>query len=386
MMFKQLALLLVFLSMLSGCSTMSDWVGDNDQNAIKPVALTEIKTEITVNTLWSRDIGQGAEGYPLTPSVMDGRVFVAGHGGLVRALDAVNGNSIWQQDVEAFISGGTGVGDGIVVVGTKEAEVIALKLEDGSPAWRTRVSSVVMTSPVISQDIVVVRTIDGKLFGLDAGSGKRLWVFSQGVPVLSLHGNSAPVLAGDAVLAGFDSGRLVALDLRNGRTFWSQRISVPSGRSDLERMIDIDASPVVKGKKVYVVNYQGRVAALELYSGRIDWKRDMSSHVGLGVDERNLYISDEVSHLWALDRFNSSSIWRQEGLYGRQATAPTPIGAYVVSGDYEGYLHWMDNTDGHFVARQKLNAGRIIAAPVNSDGVIYVYGSNGTLTALKPAG
>ncbi len=375
----------LLLAALSGCSTISGWFGSDDTTE-PPAPLVEFKPSLQVDVLWKRDVGAGSQGryLKLVPAVYKGRVFAADRKGEVRAYGADDGKALWSTDTDAPISGGPGVGDGLVLVGTNKGDVIALDEKKGDVRWRARVTSEVLSPPQAADGIVVVRSIDGRLSGLSTSSGRRLWTYDRTVPILTLRGTSTPVIAGDVVLDGFDGGRLVAVSLREGKPLWETPITVPTGRSELDRMVDIDSSPVVVDDKVYVVTYQGRVAALDLFSGRILWQRDMSSHAGLDADGRNVYVSDDDGYVWALDRVTSASVWRQTKLKGRSITAPAHLGDYVVVGDFEGYLHWMRRDDGQFAARVRIDSAGYDAAPLAMGDTLYVYGKSGTLAALRP--
>jgi len=377
-------LLLGSLSLVGGCTALGN-LFDSSDNTTEPAELVDFEPIIKVRTVWQRRVGSGAGKLflKLRPAVDGERVYAATRGGRVRAFDARTGESIWDTDTDSPLSGGPGVGDGLVLLGTSDGEVIALGEKDGEIKWRTRVSSEVLSSPVAQGGIAVARTIDGKLFGLNTDDGTRLWVYDRTTPVLTLRGTSSPVLAGGAAVAGFDNGQVVAITLSNGQPLWETRVAVPRGRTELERMVDIDADPVIEGNTVYAVTYQGQVAALELFSGKVIWRRDMSSYAGLGVDAENVYVTDESSNVWALQRSNSASMWRQAKLEARRVSPPAVFGRYVVVGDLEGYLHWLRKDDGQFVARVKVDSDAIIAAPVATPFALYVYGSGGDLTALQ---
>ena len=212
-----------------------------------------------------------------------------------------------------------------------------------------------------------------------------MWVYDRTAPVLTLRGTSSPALAEGAAIAGFDNGQVVAIALGNGQPLWETRVAVPRGRSELERMVDIDADPIIVDNAVYAVTYQGQIAALELFSGQVIWRRDMSSHAGLGVGPDNVYVTDDTSHVWALDRANSASLWRQSKLEARRVSPPAVFGDFVVVGDLEGYVHWLRKDDGQFVARVRVDSSGIVAAPVATPFAVYVYGSGGELAALQVA-
>ncbi|HEY5701651.1 MAG TPA: outer membrane protein assembly factor BamB [Gammaproteobacteria bacterium] len=370
--------------LMTGCATVTDFVGGDD-NSEPPAELVEFNAELKVEEAWSRSIGSGVTKYylKLRPIIEDGRVFAADRKGRVSAYDTVNGNQVWESDTDVPVSGGPGSGDGLIIVGSSDGDVVALNAADGEEKWRAKVSSEVLAAPSAADGIVVVRTIDGKLFGLDATSGNRVWVYDRTVPVLTLRGTSTPVLSDGAAIAGFDSGRMVAVSLKNGQTLWETVIAVPRGRSELERLVDIDADPVIEDRTVYVVTYQGRVAALELFSGNVIWRRDMSSYAGLGINGDHIYVTDADSFVWALDRKSSASIWRQDQLKLRGLTSPLGVGRFVVVGDFEGYVHVLSSEDGRMLARTRVDGDGIIATPIAHDGMVFVYGKGGTLTALR---
>jgi len=379
----RLSVLLLATVLLAGCGTVRDYLGGED-NLEPPAELVEFTPTVQVRKLWSRQIGAGFDRQylKLVPVVREGRIYVAERKGRVAAYDAASGERVWERSTGSRLAGGPGVGEGLVVVGGSDGEVIALKAEDGEPAWQVQVSSEVLAQPRAGYGVVVVRTVDGKLYGLDPADGQRIWVYDRTVPVLSLRGTSSPVLAAGLVIAGFDSGRLVALSVRNAEVIWEARIAEPRGRSELERLVDVDADPVVADDTVYAVTYNGRIAAFDLQTGAGLWRRDMSSHEGLSVGPTQVFVTDARDHVWALKRSNSVSMWKQSQLQGRRLTAPAVFRDWVVVGDAEGYVHWLRREDGQFAARLRIDSDGIIAQPVATADALYVYGAGGELAAL----
>ena len=377
-------LTLLSIGWLAGCGTVTNYLGGED-NANPPAELEEITPQIKIKTLWSQSVGAGPEDLflKLTASVSGGRVFAADRKGKVSAFDALTGKRLWETKTNKTIGGGPGSGSGVVVVGTRNGDVLALSPLDGELIWKAKVTSEVLAAPQAQDGVVVVRTIDGKLFGLSASDGERLWIYDRGVPTLTLRGTSAPALAPGIAVSGFDGGRLVGVSLHTGQPLWETLVALPSGRSDLERMVDIDGDVVVADNTVYVVTFQGRTAAVDLLSGTILWRRDMSSYAGIGIDRDTVYVTDEDSHVWALDRQNSASLWRQSKLQARSLTSPVSFQDYIVVGDFDGYVHWLRKDDGEFVGRIRVDSDGIIATPIATDDILYVYGRGGTLAALQ---
>ena len=367
-----------------GACGLTDRITGGGEDAAQPAELVEFEATIEVERRWRREVGAGVDQQflKLRPVYVGDRVYAAGHGGNVAAYDARSGERIWKVATRAPISGGPGVGDGLVTLGTLNAEVIALDAQRGEPSWRTGVSSEVLAPPLAARGVVVVRTGDGKLIGLKGSDGSRVWVYDHTVPVLTLRGTSAPVLFEDTAIAGFDDGTVVAVSLADGHVRWESRVAVPSGRSEFERIVDIDADLLLAEDTVYVVTFQGQIAALDARLGTVLWRRDMSSHSGMGIDPSGpLYVSDEVSHVWAVDRSNGASLWRQQRLEGRGLSSPVRAGDHVVCVDSEGYVHWLRREDGQFAARIRVG-GEVLAPPVATGDTVYVYDRDGTLSAI----
>lgn len=379
-------LILSALLLLQACGMgqmVSNYFGGED-NAEPPAPLVEFEPSIKTVSRWSRSVGNGTDKQylKLTPAVTEDRLYITSRTGNVVALSPDNGNTVWNHDTDEPLSSAAGVADALVLIGASNGKVLALDKDSGKVKWKARVPSEVLSAPQASQDIVVVRTVDGKLIGLDAESGDRRWVYERSVPALSLRGTSKPIIDAGVILAGFDGGHLAALELDSGKAVWETRVAIGSGRSELDRMVDIDSDPVLYNGVIYVSTFQGQLAALSSQGGRVLWQRDISSHSGLTVDETHVYVTDDNGHVWALEQISGNSAWKQEALQARASSAPVVIGPYVTVGDVEGYVHWMDKATGDFVARTRIDESPIIAAPASTGQVAYFYTSAGTLAAL----
>jgi outer membrane protein assembly factor BamB len=348
-----------------------------------PAPLADLKPELQVRELWSVDVGASAkQAVFLAPAVAEGVVYMADPEGRVSAHAADTGERMWNVDLDTRISGATGVGEGLVLVGSRQGDVIAIQRESGKQAWKARVSSEVLSAPSAAAGIVVVQTVDGKVFGLAASDGKRLWVYERAEPALTLRGTATPAIVNDVVLTGFASGRIAALRLQDGKLLWEVPITQPRGRNEIERLVDVDASPLVLGETIYSASYQGKVVALNPRGGSIVWSRDASTYRALATDGRNIYLSDDRGHVLAFDARSGASVWKQDQLRGREPSAPVVQGDYLMVGDFEGYVHWLAREDGRLLARHRVD-GAVRAPAVASGDTVYVAGLSGTLSALR---
>lgn len=382
---------------LTGCTetmndikeTTSGWLGDSGEadEASKPTELNEdFKPTVKVEELWSERAGKGTEELylKLVPATDGKAVFTADRDGRVISLESSSGKERWsKQDDGRLISGGPGVGEGKVIVGTSEAEVVARDAKTGRKIWVAEVSSEILAPPRAAQGAVIVRTGDGNLYALDVDTGAERWVYDRTIPTLTLRGTAAPTIHEGVVYAGFDNGRIVALDLATGQQLWDTQLAQPTGRSDLERLVDIDGEPVLKDNLLYIGSFQGRVAAMNKDDGAIEWTRDMSTYDQVAVDDDRVYITDERGVVWALDRHDGSARWRNKDLKFRQLTGPTHFQDYIVVGDFEGYLHWMNDETGELVARTRIDKERIITPPIDMGGALLGYSSSGKIAVFR---
>ena len=367
---------------LSGCGTLADpleWFDSTE--VVEPSPLVDMENKVQPQTLWSRDVGAGTDEQRLNlaPRVVGDTVYVADAEGTVLALATDSGAVRWEVELDAPLSGGPGAGDGMVLLGTSDAEVIALNAKSGEQRWRARVSSEVLSAPAAGDGVVVAHTVDGKLFGLESTNGNERWRYEREVPTLTLRGSGSPVLSGGAVVVGMAGGKLVALRADNGGLLWDANVVVPTGRSELERLADIDGDPLVFGGGVFAATYQGNVAAIEQSSGRTAWRRKMSSYAGMAADREGLYVADADGVVWGLDIRSGDVRWKQEALTNRNLSNTAALDGFIVVGDFEGYLHWLDRRDGSMVARTRVGSAPITTGLQVVDGVLYVLGDDGDL-------
>lgn len=370
--------LIAAVVVLSSCGAFG-----KDDEELEPLELTRIQTTLAVKRLWQVDVGGSAEflRVALRP-VGDGtRIYAASRDGKVVALDPETGRQHWKADLDMELSAGPGVGDDLVVVGSADGLLVAFDAATGDERWRSDITGETLARPVIGADVVVAQTIDNRLRGLSAFDGSERWVVEQSTPILTMRGSASPIVVGTTVVAGFDNGRLVAVDLASGDVLWEQLLSPPSGRSDLDRLADIDGLISVVGQDVYAAGYHGNLASIAVESGQILWSRDISTFEGVSADWNNLYTVTDEGEIIALTRRNGDEVWRQGSLLRREPTLPIAFGTTVAVGDLEGYLHFFSNFSGEPVARLRLGGAAISADPIVVANRLYVQSDSGTVAA-----
>ena len=349
-----------------------------------PAKLTEFQPTIRIDKVWSSKVGGKSERLRLglRPATDGARIYAGAYDGQVATFDAVTGDKVWSVKTGLPLTAGPGFGDGMLALGTANGDLVALDAATGQERWRQAIGSEILAAPAIGSGIVVVRTVDGRLRGFSAANGSLVWNVEQNLPNITLRGNSAPRVAGPLVVSGFNNGRVAAYGIANGDAAWEVAIANPTGRSELERLVDVSAGLSIVGNDVYVVGYHGRAVGIDLETGVVLWSQDMSSYAGLGADSTNVYVTTDFDAVVALDRQSGTQLWRQEALRLRDVTAPTRFANTLVVGDYEGYLHWLSPDNGDFLAREHAAGKRISGAPLVVGQNVYVQGDDGTVAAF----
>jgi outer membrane protein assembly factor BamB len=364
--------LLASAILLAGCSGPS---------GPKMAELVPLPSNIPVRTLWSVAVGK-ADDAILFPALVGGAVFAAAQDGIVARFDAATGREVWRVSVNQTLSGGVGSDGSLVAVGTFDGEVIVLDAAKGGLAWRARVSSEVLSAPVVTGDLVIVRTGDGRLFALEAADGKRRWFYQRTSPPLSVRSPVRMVADGGTLFTGFAGGKLVSITLANGGVRWEATVSLPRGATELERVTDVVGVPVIAGREVCAVAFQGRIGCFDIATGNPSWSRELSSTDGLSVDSRYVFVSDEKGAVQALDRAGGATIWKQDKLFLRRLTAPLPLGDVVAVGDVEGYVHFLSRDTGAFVGRVSTDGSPIRTSLLPLEQGLLVQTQEGNLFAL----
>lgn len=369
---------------LAGCSYIP-WLGA-EKNPTPPTKLEDFAEEVGLQVLWSERLTRGSEGrrLDLVPAVGNGRVLAADSRGRVLAADLATGRVLWERETALPFSGGPDLAGDRLFLGTSGGQVVALSAVDGRELWRAELNSEVLSVPrAAGNGRVIVHTLDDTVHGLDAASGADQWRVSYPAPVLTLRGSSTPAVTASGVIVGLSGGKLVKLDPADGTPLWEVTVTPPAGRSELARISDIDADPVVVGTLVFVGTYNGDLAAVDLESGTILWRRQLSSYAGLAATENDLFVTDSQDQVWAADPVSGAGRWKQERLRYRQLTAPALIGNLIAVGDLDGYLHLIAQKDGRLVGRTRISKkGAINARPVVAANRLVVYANDGTLAVM----
>ena len=371
-------LLSCLLLLLSAC-------GGSSGVKVSPDKLEKIEATRSASVVWSGKAGEAStrDAVVLSPYVTEELLFTVGRNGKVTAFNIGDGSVVWDTELERDITAGISGDEENLYIATANGDVFAISQDHGGTIWTSPVSSEVIAAPVAGTDFVVVRSIDGKVYSLDKNTGQRRWIYSYNVPALSIHGNGRPLVAVDGVLAGLDNGRLVALRATDGQVFWETALGENTGRSEVEKLNDLDADLQIYDPYIYAVNYQGKVAQIDPAQGRPIWSADVSSVAGLAVDDAHVIVTDEFDTVHAFRRSDGETLWTHEDLSHRRLTAPVIVDGLIVVGDFEGYLHLLSAEDGSTIGRLRSGVGPIASKPIVRDDMLYVQSRSGRVAAVK---
>jgi len=378
------------LALVAGCSSLSPSSAINKLSSLNPFAsksktdqpapLVELKASMAVRTAWKLDIGQ-AGAYTFSPALAGNTVIVAGNGGDIARVEAESGKLLWRTKAGTELSSGVGTDGNLIVVGGAKGTVLAFDM-DGKKLWSSQLSSEILSAPVVGQGIVVARSLDNRIVGLDAKTGEKKWTVQRPTPALTLRTSPGMIVHKSDVIIAQPAGRLSSMILATGAPRWDVEVGVARGATELERVTDIGGTPVVFETDVCAVSYQGRVACFDAAAGSPKWTRDLSSEVGVAVDQRFVFAPSDKGELFAYNRDTGSNAWKNDKLAFRRLSTPVSYGRTVAVGDYQGYVHFLSREDGSFLARAALDGSAVIGNPLVAGSHLIFQTQNGTVTAI----
>jgi len=368
--------------LLSGCNTIEHRKETITKAPLPILAENSIKPQL----LWSNNTtsGVGNSDAKLRLAVTSAEVVAIDNKGKILVLDRVSGKLKWKVSSKAEFTAGPTVFKDKILAGTDDGYIMSYQLSNGELSWKTKVGGSVLAAPEGDENTVFAHVLNGSLFALNAQDGRLLWRYHADTPPLMLRRSSSSQISKAFVVVGLANGKLIALNRTDGTLEWDQEIAVSKGRSDIQRMVDISADPVIKDETIYAVSYQGKIAALQLETGAPIWERELSSYSGIAVASRSLFVTDVTGVLWSLDRKSGSVLWKQAALSGRRLSAPALLQDDVIVGDEDGYLHWISQRDGSYKGRILVDSKGIDATPIVKDNIIYVLGCGGKVVAITP--
>ncbi|MBC7489070.1 MAG: outer membrane protein assembly factor BamB [Glaciimonas sp.] len=360
---------------LSGCSLFS-----HKAPSSPPAALGKFKPSVTVRTVWIAFLGS-AEAYAFAPAFLGTSIYAASADGTVNRIEATTGVSVWRINAGMKLTAGVGTDGFIVAVAGEKGVVLAYDAE-GKLRWKAQASSEVLSSPAVGQGLVIVRSLDNRITAFDAETGERRWTAQRSVPSLTLRAAPGILIVPQAAFVALPGGRLSALNLANGGPWWEMAIGDPRGTTELERVADASGMPLLVGRDVCAVAYQGRVGCFDAGTGVAHWVKNFSSSVGVGADDHNLYAADERGGVSAFTLDTGMLSWRNTQLANRGLSSPVTLGSAVVVGDFEGYIHFLSRQDGGLIGRVRVDKSAVLPTAIVVGSNVIFQTKSGTLIAF----
>ncbi|WP_312549733.1 outer membrane protein assembly factor BamB [Massilia sp.] len=369
------------LALMTGCSTLSSLNPFSSKDKTnEPAKLEELKATMAVRTAWKLDIGK-ARGYQFSPALAGNTLVVASADGDIARVEALDGRAMWRIKTGSNLTAGVGTDGNVIVVGGAKGVLMAFDM-DGKALWKSQLSSEILSSPAVGEGVVVARSIDNRIVGIDARTGETKWTVQRPSPPLTLRNAPGMVVHDRDVIVAQPAGKLTSFLLATGAPRWEVEVGVARGATELERVTDIGGAPVIFESDVCAVSYQGRVSCFDLASGSPRWNRDLSSEVGVAVDQRFVFAADDRGALHAFARDTGTSVWKNDKLAFRGLSTPLSYGRAVAVGDYQGYIHFLSREDGVFLARAALDGSAISGTPLVAGSNLIFQTQNGTVAAI----
>ena len=369
---------------LQACTLVDNYILGKD-NTLRPKPLPAIKAKVILTQVWSAQIGdthQTQMYYKLKPVTVGKKIYTADTSGRISAVSQ-RGKILWTTPLPHGIVSGPSVAHDRVMVATDTGTLVALSSLDGHVIWEVPLSGESLAKPVTTGHVVMAKTIDGNLYALDLATGKQIWKIEHGAPNLILKASSSPVILGNTALVGYSDGKLDAVDVAQGRVMWQRGIAYANGSSDVERLVDIDADPLVHNQWIYLASYQGNIGAFDLDNGQFVWSKQASIYKNMAMDSDTLYVTDSHDVVWAYQLSTGHIKWKQTALRSYGLTEPILLGSRVLVGDKSGQLHVLAKSTGALIGIEKVGVPIYISPAVSHDGHLLVMTSDGVLHAYK---
>ena len=363
--------------LLVGCSS-------SEIKELEPAELGNIDYSVELDEVWSFGLGDLREhdATRLQPAIDGDQLFVVDAAGDLYALDKTTGRENWKVELEKNTTGGVTAMDGRLVIGTGKSELLLLSQSDGQIIWNVELTEEILSLPQIADGLVIVQTTGGKLYGLELEDGARRWVYEVTLPALTVRGTASPINQGEVSIAGFSTGKIAVIDNEKGGLIWEKPVSLPKGKTELERVVDVDSTPLLKHDVIYAASYQGELTAFRLYTAKKVWSKSLSTLNDLSWGETQIFVTDVNSKVHAIDPSSGATTWTQNELHHRKLNAPTVWKDYVLVADFEGYIHIISRSNGQLVGREKTVSNPVGSQILVSDEIIYLISDAGQLVAL----
>lgn len=359
---------------LAGCAS------SGKVEEVKPNPLTKLTQAKTLTPVFSQSVSSTSTADPLRLRLDadNGVVFALDPKGLVTAYQGKQ--KLWQKEVsKAGLSSGVEAADGHVIVGNAKGQLFALDQATGEQKWTAQLTGALLAPSLIQAGRVISVSNDGTVFAHDLVTGQQVWTYNLPNVQLSLRGNAAPVpVDARTVLISSANAYVYALDVLTGVPRMQRRVAVSDGRSDIQRLNDVDGDPVVAGQYLITTSYQGQVTMTDLASQQVVWSEDSSSTQRPEVVGNGVFVAQTDGKLVAYEISTGQKLWENDSLLNRQLSNPVMLGQDLIVGDLDGVLHMLNPATGELIGRAK-TSGEVRTLRVIDDQ-LYVATRKGALS------
>ncbi len=359
----------------------------------KPAKLIKISTPVAVlSPVFSASLDQGRSmmkgSRASKKDVVDLQVaqtgeglIAASRGGIVSLLNGKQ--TVWSVDLKEAITSGVASNQSgsVAILGTRSGKVVAINAQTGAIVWEKALPTSSPTPALVTNNRVLLSGNNGTLYGLDLQTGTAMWQFSTQNVDVSVRGAAKPLyLDEQTALFGTADGRIHAINPVSGTPLWTRRVGMATGGSAVERMSDVDGTPLVVGQHLYVTSFSGQLAAFDMSTGRPMFVGEIPSTKSPTILGETLVVTGVNGDVKAFNRLTGETLWLNENLKHRKLTNPVNVGNYVAVGDYDGVIHLFD-VDGNIVSRAETK-GQLTSLQVNGNR-LYAQSASGVVSVWQ---
>ena len=390
----------IFLIFISGCvfgpikelkyQIEDSW--ESDPQNKPPTELTDITNNKKLSLLWTANVGtetlweidkKSHEIHTLDMFVYESSLFTINHDGVIKKFDITSGELVWEKDFNFKVSAGISGDSDLLYFVSSEGDLWCLD-HSGKELWKTYVGGRVLVTPLPNTEYVAVRLNFNKFVQLSNIDGTVKWSYQAPNPPLTINSQGKMSYDNGAIYSGIPGGKLVAIDAKTGLMIWEATVTQSKGITEIDRANDVTSQPIIDGPIIYSVSSKGNIVAFDRRSSAALWERPMSSFVGLNLYGFDIIIVHASSSIYSLQNEAGKTNWRNADLQYRNIGRGVIIDDSIILGDFEGYLHFVNLSDGKITNRIKLSDTQILDNIISiSDNELIIMDANSNIYSLE---
>ncbi len=281
----------------------------------------------------------------------------------------------WRIDAGDTVEFPPSVGYGTVFIAQQKGKFFALNGKTGKPAFKTKnFGRCAASSPTVGPNHTVYQSYmhpvgdlsnpcpqdaadpDGFVTAMDTRTGRQKWRFKS-KPI-----EASPLLRGKRLFVGSWDGNVYALNARTGKRIWSSAIGSK-----------VNASLAYADGRIFAADYTGTLHAIDARTGRRLWSASDATEFYYAtptVAYGRVFIGSTDGTMYSYGAKTGNLLWAKPlGTYVYSSAAIFDRKVYV--GSYDGKFYALSAATGDVVWQKEMPSS-VHAPPVVMAGLVYV--------------